>query len=225
MSTRLGGVSAQPLGMNLSFSVNDDESNVKRNRELFFGSLNIKLEELAIPRQVHSSTVKRADQAGSYQECDALTTDRQRVFLCVSVADCVPVFIVDRTKKVVAGIHAGWRGTVGKIVEHTLEAMQNEHGCHPSDLCAFVGPCAGECCYNVGDDVASQFDEQFVRRSDGKVLVNLKSANEAQLTSCGVPPVAIEVSRLCTITESHLLHSYRRDKEKSGRMMGVIGLR
>lgn len=224
MSTRHGGVSRAPLGMNLSFNVGDDESNVKKNRELFFGNLNIRQEELAIPRQVHGNTVNVAAKPGTYVECDALITDKHRLFLCVSVADCVPVFVFDKKRKVVAGIHAGWRGTANKIVLCTLEMMMKEFSSNSPDMVAFVGPSASRCCYTVGEEVASQFDERFVRRLDGKVFVDLKSANVAQLASTGIPELAIEVSPLCTITESQLLHSYRRDKEKSGRMICVIGI-
>jgi YfiH family protein len=218
MSTRVGGVSPATLGMNLSFSVGDDEANVKQNRELF------RLNELAIPRQVHSATVVRAHAPGSYAECDALITDQRRVFLCVSVADCVPVFVLDTKKRVIAGIHAGWRGTAGNIVSHSIDAMKREFASDPSDMIAFVGPSAGLCCYSVGGEVAAQFDHEFVHHLNGKVFVDLKLANASQLVASGVSPSAIEISPLCTITESTLLHSFRRDKEHSGRMMGVIGL-
>ena len=224
MSTRLGGVSPAPLGMNLSFNVGDKETNVRKNRELFFGSLDIKLDELAMPGQVHSSEVKVVTEPGSYAECDALITNQQRVYLCVSVADCVPVFVFDQKRKVIAAIHAGWRGTAGKIAERSLEKMITEFSSDPSEVKAFVGPSASLCCYSVGEEVASQFDERFVHRLDGKIFIDLKSANVAQLVSNGIPESAIEVSPLCTVTESQLLHSFRRDKEKSGRMMGVIGI-
>ena len=224
MSTRLGGVSPGTFGMNLSFSVGDDESSVMKNREIFFGSMNIKLTELAIPHQMHGSEVKIATGPGSYAECDALITEKQRVFLCVSVADCVPVFVFDVKQKIVAGIHAGWRGTADKIVGRSLRTMMSEFSSSPCDMAAFVGPSAAVCCYNVGEEVAIQFEEKFVLRLDGKTFVDLKLANLTQLREGGIARAAIEVSPLCTVTESYLLHSYRRERESSGRMMGVIGL-
>lgn len=223
MSTKLGGVSLPPLGMNLSFSVGDTEANVTKNRERFFGNLHIKPDELAEPRQVHGNRVRVASEPGRYAECDALVTGTRRVFLCVSVADCVPLFLFDRRNHVVAAIHAGWRGTAGNIVSRTLEVMKSKFASHPTDCVAFVGPAASVCCYTVGEDVALQFDPQFVVHRNGNTFVDLKSANVHQLESCGIAGASIEVSPLCTITESEFLHSYRREKEASGRMMGVIG--
>jgi hypothetical protein len=224
MSTRVGGVSPAPFGMNTSFNVGDDEENVRANRQRFLAALDVVPEELAIPRQVHSNVVKVADKPGSYVECDALITAERRVFLSVSVADCVPIFLFDPREQVVAAIHAGWRGTAAGIVERCLEMLQTTFSSKPSNLLAFVGPAAGSCCYVVGEDVAERFAPAFVHRANGLRYVDLKAANVAQLQSVGVPPEAIEVSPLCTITESRLLHSFRRDRQKSGRMMGIIGL-
>ena len=224
MSTRLGGVSPTPLGMNLSFSVGDNEENVQRNRELFFGALEVRLDELATQRQIHSGNVKIVRQPGNYPDCDAMITNQHRVFLCVSVADCVPIFLFDEKKMVVAGIHAGWRGTKAGIVSNTINLMKKEFGSDPENIVAFIGPSASVCCYEVGEEVASQFETGFVMRRDGKIFLDLKSANTSQLVQSAVPASSIEISPLCTITEKDTLHSYRRDGDRSGRMMGVIGL-
>jgi hypothetical protein len=223
MSTRNGGVSPSPLGMNLSYSVGDDEANVRRNREIFLGALKITLNELAIPRQVHSATVRVANEPGMYPECDALITATPRVFLCVSVADCVPILLFDNSKRVVAGIHAGWRGTAGKIVEKTIATMMRECRTRPEDVVGFVGPSASVCCYEVGDEVAEQFDGRFAERKNGTARLNLKAANVEQLVQAGIRRDAIEISPSCTIHDTNL-HSYRRDDTKSGRMLATIGL-
>jgi hypothetical protein len=223
MSTRHGGVSPSPLEMNLSFSVGDDEANVRRNREIFLGALNINLHELAIPRQVHSATVRVVHEPGTYPACDALITATPRVFLCVSIADCVPILLFDRGKRVVAGVHAGWRGTAGKIVEKTVATMVQEYGTRPENIVGFVGPSASVCCYEVGDDVAEQFDPQHAERTKGKARLDLKGANLDQLLRAGARRDAVEISPLCTIHETSL-HSFRRDNSKSGRMLATIGL-
>lgn len=224
MSTRKGGVSPAPLGMNLSFSVGDTEENVRRNRELFFGALQIRLEELATQRQVHSGNVRVVQQPGNYPDCDAMITNQRRVFLCVSVADCVPIFLFDENKMIVAGIHAGWRGTKAGIVTNTIDLMKEEFDSDPGKIVAFIGPSARVCCYEVGEEIASQFESKFVSRRGGKNFLDIKSANAAQLVQSGIPASCIEISPLCTITTKDLLHSFRRDGEHSGRMMGVIGL-
>ncbi|MBI3578034.1 MAG: laccase domain-containing protein, partial [Ignavibacteriales bacterium] len=110
-STRNGGVSPVPLGMNLSFNVGDENANVIQNRRLFFGALGISLEQGAVPLQCHSATVQIANHPGDYKQCDGLLTNVPQVALVVSVADCVPIFIFDPNNNVVAAVHSGWRGT------------------------------------------------------------------------------------------------------------------
>jgi polyphenol oxidase len=223
LSTRIGGPEGSPFGMNLSFNVGDEPANVKANREVFVKALNIREEELAIPGQVHSATVVRADQPGTYPKCDGLVTDKMRVFLCVTVADCIPVFIFEKQKKVVAAIHSGWRGTAAAISAHGVRKMVEEYGADPGAMSAFVGPGASVCCYAVSSDVATQFDQKFVREVGRNLHVDLKGAILNQLLSAGISSAAIDVSPLCTISEPALFHSFRRDGVKSGRMMGVIG--
>lgn len=224
MSTRNGGVSPFPLGMNLSFRVGDREENVRRNREIFFGSLGVGTAELAWPEQVHSTAVVRVDKPGSYPACDALVTDARRIFLCVSVADCVPILLFDPGIPAVAAVHAGWRGAVGGIVGRAVRLMQRELAVVPERLRAYFGPSASACCYSVGEEVATQFDPRFVHRDGGRILADLKQATRQQLLDTGVPADQIEVSPSCTISEPQTFHSYRREGGHSGRMMAVIGL-
>lgn len=224
VSTRNGGVSPQPLGMNLSYQVGDHPENVRRNREVFFGSLGIRTDDLAIPGQVHGTTVRPVDAPGSYPECDGLITAARGVFLCVSIADCVPILLLDPSLPVVAALHAGWRGTVARIAEVAVRAMQREFGVEPGRLRAYLGPAAGSCCYLVGEEVASRFAAPFVHRGEAGAFVDLKGANHRQLLELGVPAGRVEISPFCTISESAQFHSFRRDGDRSGRMIAVIGL-
>lgn len=224
VSTRAGGVSPGAFGLNLSYSVGDDSANVTKNREIFFGSLSIGTGELAIPRQVHGATVMQVHSPGIYDSLDGLFTDRRRLFLCVTVADCVPLLLHAPDIPAVAAVHAGWKGTVARIAAQTVSEMVEELSCDPSLMHAYIGPAASVCCYQVGEEVAKQFDERFVRRTNISRFVDLKAANYDQLCEAGIPPEHIEVSPACTIEESSLFHSFRRDGKQSGRMMGVIGL-
>lgn len=223
VSTRQGGVSKDPLGMNLSFSVGDDEASVNENRRRFFSSLGIPVEGLAIPRQVHSATVARVGAPGAVAETDALVTNSPGVYLCVTIADCVPVLLHDPEHRAVAAVHAGWRGSAAGILSLALKLMRSAFGTRPGDLRAYIGPAAGGCCYEVGQDVAERFPEKYLADHRGSLRLDLKAFNADTLREAGVPSSLIEVSPLCTITESHLLHSYRRDGPRSGRMMAVIG--
>jgi len=225
VSTRHGGVSPHPLGMNLSYNVGDDRSNVDKNRARFFGSLEIDSDRLAIPRQVHSATVRKVEMPGSYDATDGLLTDRKNVWLVVSIADCAPVFLFDGRRNVVAALHAGWRGSAAGIVRKGIDMMKSRFRSDPADLHAFIGPSAGPCCYEVGAEVAQRFDETSVAKRNGSLFLDLKGENRRQLLENGVPDDQIETSEYCTICSERLFHSYRREKDLSGRMMGVIGLK
>ena len=224
-STRLGGVSPPPYDLNLSFSVGDERSNVIRNRDLFLGRLPARREDVAVPRQCHSSTVLRVDSSGGYDSCDALVTDKIRVFLAVSVADCVPLFLFDPENKAVAAVHIGWRGAAKGIVSHVVEKLGEEFSTESDQLVAFLGPSAGVCCYEVGDEVARLFDSRFLREmGNQKSHLDLQSFVWQELEQDGVRPRQVERTEYCTICTPELFHSYRRDGKRSGRMMGIIGL-
>lgn len=225
ISTRRGGVSPEPFGMNLSFNVGDAKDNVRRNRGLFAQALGITADHLAVPTQQHSNVVRRANTGGSYPACDGLVTDTPGVYLCLTVADCVPIFIVDSSRRAIAAIHAGWRGTSAGIAERAVSMLVEEFRCRPDRMAAYLGPCAGKCCYVVGEDVAGRFSREFLVVDGGRIFVDLKAANVSQLVASGVPQSMIDVSSYCTIHEADLFHSYRRDGASSGRMMGAIGLR
>ncbi len=223
-STRVGGVSPEPYGLNMSFNVGDDRVHVIRNRELFFGRLHIGLDELAIPMQCHSTNVVHVKTPGGIENCDGLVTQEFGLFLTVSVADCVPILLYDPVRKAVAVLHAGWRGTADGIVKSGLNTMRTLFESLPADIIACLGPAAGECCYEVDEEIAQRFSVQVVDRSGSKPRVDLKKANRDQLVTLGVPKESIEIYTQCTIHESALFHTYRRDGKTAGRMMGVIGI-
>lgn len=225
VSTRHGGVSPPPFDLNMSFNVGDDPGNVEQNRELFFRELGIQSDRVAFAQQVHSKIVKRTDKPGKYSQCDGLVTDVPGLSVCISVADCIPVLIVETKRRVVAGIHAGWRGTADRIVQEGIRMMIDEYSCSPAHMKAYIGPGAGACCYAVGEEVATRFDDLFIRKDGARMFVDLKAANRMQLMECGVQQDAIETSPHCTIDNAALFHSFRREKERSGRMLAVIGLK
>jgi YfiH family protein len=209
--------------MNLSFMVGDDPVNVRKNREIFFAALGIPAGQVAIPGQIHGTTVRRVDGPGEYPETDALISSERGLFLCISVADCVPVLLYDPVHNAIGAVHAGWRGTASAILVAAVEAMHAEFGTIPAGLIASIGPSASGCCYSVGPDVATRFPPSFVREERGESFLDLKGVNRSQLLHSGLRPGNVELSPYCTISDSPLFHSYRRDGAKSGRMMGVIG--
>ena len=226
LSTRPCGVSAALYGLNLSFKVGDSEQHVQTNRELFFGRLNISLDRIAFPKQVHGNKVMFANKPGVYDDCDGLITDKTNLYLAISVADCLPIFLYDSVNKIFAAIHSGWKGSKLRILSSAVQMMTQHFNSNPENIYAFMGQSAGVCCYEVGEEVATQFSEEFVDRPPGKKPhLNLKEYNKDILLREGFNKEHIEISSHCTICDSRLFHSFRRDGNNSGRMMGVIGLK
>jgi hypothetical protein len=210
----------------MSTKAGETEGNEPGNiKETMLDILGISASELAIPKQIHSSNVSIIDKPGIYDNCDALITDKRRIYLIVSVADCAPVFIYDSTKGIVALVHSGWRGAKDKIVKKTIDKMMAKFHSKPSDIIAYIGPCASVCCYEVGEDVWRFFNKRHLRfKSNGKYYLDLKSELFDQLVQ-SIPYSNIGVSRYCTICNPELFHSYRREGRNSGRMWALIGLR
>lgn len=213
-------------GFNFSFTKNSEDEKVNLSREILFRQLGISMEQIAIPKQIHSSNVCVVDKPGVYENCDALVTDRGEIYLVVSVADCAPVYVYDVKKKAIGLIHCGWRGAKGRIVEKTIDLMVKNFGSDVLDLIAYIGPCASVCCYEVDKEFEALFDVRFLRfKRNGKFHFDLKGEIFSQLVKAGVNFKNIGVSNYCTICNSDLFHSYRRDAEKSGRMWALFGIK
>jgi polyphenol oxidase len=244
-STRLGGVSPMPGNdLNLAGFNEDDAENIYENRRRF-----LKLFEgdwlLTGCWQVHGVDVRvvhSEDDArtkpgvlGDDQYCDALVSNTPHVLLAVKTADCVPILIGATSSRAFAAVHAGWRGTSASIVKQAIAKLQTEFGARPQDLRAAVGPAANGCCYEVGADVISVFKERFpdsnklfTPTSDGHARIDLHQANREQLIEAGLSPDRIHTVPLCTMDRNELFFSYRREKQKHGRvgrLMSVIGTR
>jgi YfiH family protein len=171
-STRRGGVSRAycaedaPGELNLGFTEADDREAVARNRQLLAEAVSgDPATPLVTLRQIHSSVLRLATGKDADRErpwkADGLMTDEPGLLLGIQTADCIPVLVADRKRRVVAAFHAGWRGTVKRIVEAGIGRMRLEFGSRPEDLIAAIGPGIGPCCYAVGEEVLSGFESQF----------------------------------------------------------------
>ena len=175
-------------------------------------------------KQIHSDIVFLVDGAsGCLGEGDALVTAKEAQIIGVRTADCVPVLFADAEKRVVAVVHAGWRGTVAEIARRTVERMRQEFGSDPRRIYAAIGPSIGRCCFEVGSEVARQFVPMFPDAARA-THVDLNDDNVRQLLEVGMNPDHIDVSSLCTMCETERFHSFRRDKQMAGRMVSAIGI-
>lgn len=168
-------------------------------------------------RQIHSSRALLADRpTGCVGEGDALITNRPGRAVSVRTADCFPILLVDGENRVVAAVHAGWRGTAARIAAHTIEKMRAQFRTEPVEIYAAIGPGIGECCYEVGPEVAGQFGLASAAHID------LAALNRRQLLEAGVPETQLEVLGGCTACGATRFHSFRRDKQNAGRLISYI---
>lgn len=270
-STRTGGFSRAYGGqsLNLGYTKDDVTATVERNRSAVLRELGAitkqpvrsrKLPELwplITLRQVHSDLIHFVDAEPKEPPTgDGLITATPGVLLAIQTADCLPVVLVDPKHRAVGVFHAGWRGTLKRIVEKGVGEMHRRFGSDPAVLKAAIGPGIRGCCYEVGEEVRAKFESQFsyaaalfremkdsdpvrekypllflTARAPGhsilpkKIFLDLVEANRRQLLAAGVPARNIEASSLCTNCRPDLLFSYRAEKGKTGRLMGVAGIR
>ncbi len=175
--------------------------------------------EVATLRQIHSDKVLFAEHSGCLGEGDALITNRPGILLSIRTADCLPILMADPVKRAIAAVHAGWRGTVQRIVPKTVRTMEEQFGSRPEDLVVVVGPGIGSCCFEVGPEVAAQFG------LSGRAKIDLVETIRRQLGRNDGATSQFVATGLCTACHADLFHSYRRDREAAGRMISVIGIK
>lgn len=239
-STRLGGVSPLPSNaLSLAYFKGDERENVAENRRRFLKAIGIEHSRIITARQTHSierCTIESDEQArGPQPDCDAMITRMTDVLLAIQTADCLPVLIGDTKTGTMAAIHAGWRGTAGRITERTVADLMLIHGVSPRDCIAALGPAACAECYEVGEDVILRYKKEFGYwrnllvnfKENGKAYLDIRAANVQQLSFCGFGEDRIHVAAYCTMHQNELFFSYRREGKGQptgvGRSLSVIG--
>ncbi len=255
-STRAGGVSRgmfQSLNFgnpgDLSADQRDPAENIRANWSILLEHVGASERSIVEVHQVHGSDVRWVARGGPSHDtpdgrdtrADAIVTDDPRRVAAVRVADCVPVLLASTDGKIVASVHAGWRGVVGPlepqpvpgrgIIDATVRTL-GALGVPASSLVAAIGPCIGPAAFEVGPDVACAFAKVFGDWSmhvrpcptrTTKYFVDLPGAIREQLLRLGLPDMSIESLGRCTVSEPELFFSHRRDAGRTGRMVGVIG--
>ena len=242
VTTRHGGVSKGTYAsFNCSPYTNDTCMNLNRNQHLLFHHTEHQIKELFIPEQVHGCTsliINESFQRDNSVEArkrllsgvDAVITGTPGYCICVTTADCVPVLLYDNKHRVVAAIHAGWKGTVKHIVAHVMERMSHSFGTQGENVVACIGPSISLESFEVGDEVYEIFKESgfdmsaiSVKKKDtGKYHIDLWEANRRELLAAGVPAGQIEVAGICTYIHHNEFFSARRLGVDSGRILSGI---
>jgi YfiH family protein len=206
-----------------------------RPMEILAKHFGLQTNRIATVHQVHGDSIWVIDAAqlsgssGPKREADAVITNRPGLAIAVRTADCLPILIWDEVNKVVAAVHAGWRGSLNEIASKAVLRLQSSFGSHPGDLWVGIGPAIGPCCYEVDGPVLKPLRERFgywsevVReKGNGKGMLDLAGWNFRQLVGSGVRPEGITVAGACTFCHPERFYSYRRDGDSSGGMINGI---
>jgi YfiH family protein len=187
-------------------------------------------------RQVHGADVlvisedNRSFALTHPQPYDAVITDKKNIALGIWTADCLPLLMVDRSKKIIAAVHAGWRGIWQGVIERTINEMIKTFQSSPADIVVGIGPGIGSCCYEVKEDVVSLFKnshaatDQFIQEREGRHYLDLSRAAQLELAQAGIPAEHIAAVPLCTACREDIFFSYRREVD-AGRQLSFILLK
>lgn len=241
-STRLGGVSQGGYSsMNLSYTRGDKKQNIDENFRRFCNVLDIEWKKIVSTDQTHTANVRvvTAKDMGcgiikskNCHDIDGQITNVPGVPLITYHADCVPLFFVDPVKKAIGLSHSGWKGTVQRIGEKTVKAMQKYYSCDPADIICVIGPSVCKSCYEVSQDVADAFTDVFSEtdrilypKKNGKYQLDLWEANRRIMIEAGIVPEHITVTNLCTCCHPDLLWSHRRQGSERGSLAAFLCLK
>lgn len=238
-TTRHEGVSRTPYNsLNLGTNTLDQAHSVEGNRSLLTRAFGITQEKLVTVKQVHGSDILVIDEPNDDVshflgiECDAIITNQPGIMIGVCVADCAPILLLDQENRIIAAVHAGWKGTASKLITKTVAGMKSQFDSNPKKLQAVIGPCIGKCCYEVDTPVRQAFIQNGLdwdgcseQSGDGVWRLDLSAANRGLLIGAGVPEARIKVSEMCVCCHRELFFSYRRDGADTGRQMGFIMLK
>lgn len=221
-ASKVDSAAGAPYHFNLSYSVGDEKEKVDANRRKFYSHFSLSPDQVATQNQTHSANVTIVEKPGNYPDSDALITKEKNLGLVVSSADCLPVFIYDFTQNIIAAVHSGWRGTQQRILSAVLETLFTNYSSHPDNLYTYFGPSISASVYEVGPEVAEQFPKKYSVKRKEKYLLNIPLVNYDILRGAGIPDENIQISKHCTYTDFHFLHSYRKGGKVSGRALGLI---
>ena len=244
-STRLGGASKGRFAtMNFSYSRKDDPADVLENFTRMADALGVERDRMVVSYQTHTTNVRRVTREDEgkgvirerdYRDVDGLITDVPGITLVTFYADCVPLYLVDQVHHAIGLSHSGWRGTVRRMGQVTMDAMKEAFGTRPEDVTACIGPSICRDCFEVGEEVAEAFADAFdpkyrdalyrANEKPGKYQLDLWKANEIIFQEAGVPKEQIHTTNICTMCNSDYLFSHRRVGEERRNLAAFLSIR
>lgn len=229
--------------MNFSFTRGDDRDDVLENYRRMAAALGVDRERMVLTWQTHTTNVRRVTEEDEgkgivrdrdYRDVDGLITDIPGITLVTFFADCVPLYFLDPVHKAIGLSHSGWRGTVKRMGQVTVDAMKEAFGTRPEDIIACIGPSICGDCYEVGEEVADEFADAFhekyhdvilLKKQNGKYQLDLWKANEIVLKEAGIKGDNLAVTNICTYCNPQLLFSHRRTAERRGNLCAFLSLK
>lgn len=190
------------------------------------------IDTIATVKQEHTSIIKKVtlDNVNDIDVADGMITNIKGIGLATKVADCQAIFLYDQGKKVIGNIHSGWRGTIKHIVKSAIDIMINDYNCDIKNIKVFINPSIGQCHFEVDLDVYIEFKNEFKKfnidsytiKKNNKYYIDTEMLNRDYLIKLGVLKENIEISEICTVCNGNIIHSYRYDKDNSGRNLAII---
>lgn len=240
-STRLGGVSEGIFSsLNLGFNRGDDPDRVRENYRRFCAAIGADVNRIVMTGQIHETEIRTATPdliksdvcVPTGYDCDGLITDQPGLVLTIFTADCIPVLLYDPVRRVIAAVHAGWRGTAKDIAGKAVDKMRLDYGCQPKRILAAIGPGISRCCFETHSDVPDAMtaalgdsaSPHITRLTNGKFTVDLKGINAALLMRAGVTADHIEISTDCTACLHETYWSHRVTQGRRGSQAAMIQL-
>lgn len=231
----------KPLDFGDNSNYENKKDVVTKNYKLICNELEVNHENVIRPYQTHTSNIKEArNDCGifleEYTNIDGLITNKRNIALSLTYADCTPIYLFDTNKKAIGNIHSGWQGVVKKIVKNAIEKMITTYGSNPKDIICAIGPTIRDCHFEVENDVKDIFLNEFnyieniittgqIKQGKQKYYIDTVKVNKTMLMEMGIKEENIIDSRICTVCNSNLMHSYRKEGKNAGRSTALIMLK
>lgn len=232
----------KPLDFAANATYEEKKEEVEKGLKLLSEEFNFEVKDICRPKQTHTDKVEKIEDGDEgiyvqkFDNVDGLTTDSKNKVLMLAFADCTPLLFYDPVKKVIANTHSGWKGTLQTIGLKTVEKMTAEYECNPKDIICCIGPHIRKCHFEVDEDVKELFYDKFKKlkniediisynQSNNKYYIDTAEINKKILLNSGLKQENIIDSNICTVCNSDICHSFRTEKELSGRAVTIIYLK